>query len=63
LFREFDKDKKGTDRANLVKIMARLAEDECIIGKIPFVSPDKYDQLFIEWPDKVTWEYFREHVN
>jgi hypothetical protein len=43
--------------------MARLAEDECIIGKIPFVTPDKFESLFAEWPDKVTWEYFREHVN
>jgi hypothetical protein len=63
LFREFDKDKKGTEKANLSKIVARLLNDECIIGKTPYIDQSKIDKLFEAWPDKVTWEYFRQNCN
>jgi Ca2+-binding EF-hand superfamily protein len=35
LFREVDKDKNGLSKDELKKIMRRLSNDECIIGKIP----------------------------
>ena len=38
LWKEFDKDKKGVQKAKLVDIMARLATDECCIGKVPAVD-------------------------
>lgn len=63
LFREFDKDKKGTDKANLIKIVTRLLKDECIIGKTPYIDQDKIGELFVSWPDKVAWEYFRQNCN
>lgn len=63
MFREFDKDKKGTDKANLLKIMLRLKKDECIIGKTPFVDENIFESLFTAWPDKCTWEYFRTNCN
>ena len=46
LFREFDNDKKGIAKENLLKIMARLKEDECIIGKTPFVQESEFEACF-----------------
>jgi hypothetical protein len=63
LFRSFDKEKKGIEKADLIKIMSSLADDECIIGKIPYVSESEFEGLFTEWPEKTTWEHFRENCN
>ena len=63
LFKEFDKEKKGVEKAHLVKIMERLKEDECIIGKIPFVAEEQVEQLFADWPEKTSWEHFRNNCN
>lgn len=63
LFKEFDKDKKGITKDNLVAIVHRLKEDECIIGKTPFVDEEEFQALFESWPEKTTWEYFRESCN
>ena len=30
-------------------MMARIATNECIIGKIPNVTPDQYEGLFANW--------------
>ena len=51
IFREFaaEHNKKGVTKAELVQMMARLATDECIIGKIPNVQPDQYESLFESW--------------
>ena len=46
LFKEFDKEKKGIEKAQLVKIVERLKEDECIIGKIPYVAEENVEALF-----------------
>ena len=38
MFREYDKDKTGLTKEDLKKLMRRLAQDDCIIGKVPFLS-------------------------
>ena len=38
MFREYDKDKNGLTKEDLKKLMRRLAQDDCIIGKVPFLS-------------------------
>jgi hypothetical protein len=43
--------------------MLRLKKDECIIGKTPFVDENIFESLFITWPEKCTWEYFRTNCN
>lgn len=63
LFREFDKEKKGIEKANIKEIVERLKDDECIIGKIPFCSEEELDQALESWPEKTTWEHFRNHCN
>jgi hypothetical protein len=63
LFREFDKDKKGVEKAHIKEIVERLKEDECIIGKIPFCEAEDLDQVLESWPEKTNWEYFRNHCN
>ena len=63
LFKEFDKDKKGISKDDLVTIMGRLKVDECIIGKTPFVDEGDFAALFESWPEKTTWEHFRESSN
>jgi hypothetical protein len=40
-FREYDKDKTGVIKDDLKKLLRRLCNDECIIGKIPKVSDDE----------------------
>lgn len=63
LFKEYDKSKQGVERENLVKIVQRLKEDECIIGKIPFVDEASLETMFESWPEKTTWEHFRNNCN
>ena len=43
--------------------MQRLKVDECIIGKTPFVEETEFEALFKQWPEKTTWEHFRENCN
>ena len=47
--------------------MARLATDECCIGKVPAVNESDYESLFTSWTPSVTgmsnWEIFREGMN
>jgi len=54
-------------KENLVSMMERLADDECIIGKIPNVSASEYEGLFTDWQLNVdgviTWHYFAEGCN
>ena len=51
VFREYAEEhgKKGVTKEQLVTLMARVATDECIIGKIPNVSADEYEGLFANW--------------
>ena len=66
LYREFDKDKKGATKEQLVLLMAKLQLDEAIIGKVPFVPDNAYAALFEAWEpkdDKIAWEVFREGCN
>jgi hypothetical protein len=43
--------------------MGRLQKDEAIIGKVPFVAENNYETCFEGWPEKVTWEHFRNNCN
>ena len=47
--------------------MARLATDECCIGKIPNCQESEFEGFFKEWtPNQaglITWEMFREGMN
>lgn len=38
LFREYDKDKSGLLKDDLKKLSIRLANDDCIIGKVPKIT-------------------------
>lgn len=67
LYKEYDKDKKGITKENLIEIMQKLAKDECIIGKVPAenqIPEDYFDELFTKESENgpVTWEYFRENL-
>ena len=48
-------------------IMARLATDECVIGKIPNVTAEEYEGLFTDWQTSdegfISWHYFAEACN
>ena len=63
IYREYDKDKKGIAKDQLVTIMGRLQKDEAIIGKVPFITDNNYESCFENWPEKVTWEHFRNNCN
>ena len=69
IFRELVEPKtKGVKKENLVKIMERLATDECTIGKVPNVKPEQYESLFADWrsltPDGlISWYVFTEGCN
>ena len=51
IFREYAEEhgKKGIKKEQCVALMGRIANDECIIGKIPNVSEDQYEGLFANW--------------
>ena len=38
MFRDHDKDKTGLTKEDLKKLMRKLASDDCIIGKVPYLS-------------------------
>jgi len=67
MFREYDKDKTGLLKEDLKKLMRRLMNDECIIGKIPRLSDDEVENVFDDWntnkDNKITWFEFREGLN
>ena len=68
LFREMHAEgKKAVTKESLVKILPRLIEDECIIGKIPNVLPHQFEGLFAEWQTGddglITWHQFAEGCN
>lgn len=63
IYREYDKDKKGITRDQLKTVMGRLQKDEAIIGKVPFIPENNYDSCFQGWPEKTTWEHFRNNCN
>ena len=67
LFREYDETKKGVTKENLVKIMERLAQDECVLGKVPNCEPESFPGLFEQWDSNedglVSWVEFREGIN
>ena len=62
LFKVLDVEKKGIAREDLVQIMEQLSEDQAIIGKVPYVTGE-FASLFVEWPELITWEHFRENCN
>ena len=69
IFREYAEEhgKKGIKKEQCVALMGRIANDECIIGKIPNVSEDQYEGLFANWQATedglITWHYFAEGCN
>lgn len=44
MFREYDKDKTGVMKEDLKKLIRRLANDDCIIGKVPNLTDDEVSQ-------------------
>ena len=58
---------KGITKENCIDLMSRLARDEAIIGKIPNVGPDQYENCFAKWnfgeEGIVTWHFFAEGCN
>ncbi len=58
---------KGITKEACVEMMGRLANDECIIGKVPNVSPDQYENCFEKWnfgsEGNITWHFFAEGCN
>ena len=38
LFREYDKDKAGIFKDDVKKVVRRLCNDECFIGKVPDIE-------------------------
>lgn len=70
LFRqEFDKDKTGiASREEIKRLLGRLAEDGCIIGKVPDLSEEEMSEIADSWEikeggGKVTWFEFRDALN
>ena len=48
-------------------MMDRISTDECIIGKVPQLMPNEFEDIFDQWDKntdgKLTWEEFREGCN
>jgi len=48
-------------------MLVRLAQDECIIGKVPAEETENFPALFEQWDTNedgnITWEEFREGLN
>lgn len=68
VFREYyPAGKKGVNKDNLVRMMHRLAQDECVIGKIPQVNESEYEGLFASWDTNadglISWHEFCEGCN
>ena len=69
IFREMAEEngKKGVTKEQCVAMMSRIATNECIIGKVPNVTPDQYESLFANWQTNedgfITWHYFAEGCN
>jgi len=67
LFREYDKDKSGVVREDMKKIMHRLLNDECHLGKIPNISPESVESTVEQWPTtnigKIPFVQFKERLN
>lgn len=38
IFKEYDKDKQGVGRDEAKKVVRRLCNDECYIGKVPDIE-------------------------
>ena len=65
---EFDKDKQGiSSKDDLKRLISRLLNDECIIGKIPNISEDEVNQIAEAWEmnkdGRITWFEFRDQIN
>ena len=66
---EFDKDKQGIQSKDEVKrLMTKLLNDDCIIGKIPHLTEVEAHALVDSWtfagPNaKLTWFEFRDALN
>ena len=67
LFDKFLEGRKGVSVSDLVKIMERLAEDECVLGKVPNCDPEDYPGLMQKWDKNedtlVSWLEFRNGLN
>lgn len=70
LFRaEFDKDKAGiASREEIRRLLTKLANDECVIGKVPNASEEDLNRLAEGWElskdtGKVSWFEFRDQLN
>lgn len=66
-FRKYAEGKKGITKENCITIMGHLANDECVIGKIPNVPESEYEGLFENWEFNseglITWHFYAEGLN
>ena len=68
LFKEYDKDKLGAVKDDLKRIVRRLCNDECFIGKVPNIEDSQVDGMVDGWPTngmtgKLLWLQFKERLN
>jgi hypothetical protein len=67
LFAKYDAQKKGVTKEVLVEIMAKLINDECIIGKVPNLTKDEASMVFESWKPEAgelfSWYQFRDGLN
>lgn len=66
---EFDKDKLGINsKDELKRLILKLINDECIIGKVPDLTEEEVPALVEQWTftgkdNRLTWFEFRECLN
>jgi hypothetical protein len=66
---EFDKDKQGIQtKDELKRLMTKLLNDDCIIGKVPAISEAEAFTIADEWTfaaanGRLTWFEFRDALN
>lgn len=53
IFREYDKDKAGIFKEDVKKVVRRLCNDECYIGKVPDIEDFQvincYANIYFLW--------------
>lgn len=67
IFRDLLQGRKGISKEDCIAIMPMLANDDCVIGKVPNLREDEYDSQFEGWPFNeeglITWHFYAENCN
>ena len=68
MFASYDKEKDGLEVSQLLEIVNKLMEDECIIGKVPRLEESEIsEKMFENWgitaEKKCTWHMFKDELN